>query len=77
MATTKQINLSSRYGVSFMQLQQARDGVLGTYTPEDDTEPLQLHIGSNASTESLSRVAKRYGLNLQKLVNFRDQSGEV
>ena len=65
-------SLSSRYGVTLVQLEQARDGVLGIYTPEDDTLPVSIHIGSKAPAEKLGRIADRYGLNLQELVNFRD-----
>lgn len=45
---------------------------VATYTPEDDCEPLQLHIGQLASTEALQRAAKRHSLDLAELVTFRD-----
>ena len=65
-------SLSSRYGVTLVQLEQARDGVLGIYTPEDDTLPVEIYIGSKASTEKLSRIANRHGLDLEALIEFRD-----
>ncbi len=45
---------------------------VATYTPENDCEPLQLHIGQLASTEALQRAAKRNSLDLAALVAFRD-----
>jgi hypothetical protein len=45
---------------------------MATYTPEDDCEPLQLHIGRLASDRALQRAAQRHDLDLAALVAFRD-----